>query len=111
MTAFKRVFANYSPSKCRFLKFHLNLHLVETIRLFGSLRVIDTSGGERANKGVKVVYRRTNRKRRDMLRQMAAALARQTIIKEVERERVDPASLLSRNVVQPADTFRGLAFK
>ena len=67
MTAFKRVFANYSTSKCRFLKFHLNLHLVETIRLFGSLRVIDTSGGERANKGVKVVYRRTNRKRRDML--------------------------------------------
>jgi hypothetical protein len=112
MTAFKRLFRNHCKSQCRFLKFHLNLHLVSTIRMWGSLRVIDTGAGERENKGVKAMWLRTSRKRYDMLRQMANLLARRSVIEEVARERgLRGGALPARYHAPPTDIMRGLAYK
>lgn len=59
---FLELFGNISVSHCRFLKYHLTLHLTAVITEYGSLRIVDTRFGETKNKAVKHTYRQTNRK-------------------------------------------------
>ena len=70
LTLFKQLWADLSKSDCRFPKFHYTLHLTSIVEEFGSMRVVDTCQGENKNKLVKKLYKRTNRKRRDMEIQM-----------------------------------------
>ena len=70
LTDFKEEWVGLSKSDCRFPKYHYTLHLTDTIVEMGSMRVVDTCFGESKNKVVKKIYRRTNRKQRNLETQM-----------------------------------------
>ena len=93
---FKETFGHLSKSECRFLKFHMSLHLTYVATEFGSLRTVDLAFGESAHKGVKSVYRMTNRKVREGGRHMYNA----TASKEV--------ALLRRAAAQPGTAYSGV---
>ena len=82
MVNFKNTFGSkqFSHSECGFLKFHLNLHLVETIKEYGSMRIVDTAFGESNNKGVKKIFMRTNRQRLHSAEMMLHATLRRRAI-------------------------------
>ena len=87
LSHFKELFEDVSDSNCRFTKFHLTLHLTYIIHEFGSLRTVDTTFGEGANRFVKQLYRHTNRKRRNLTQHMfVASTRREALGNEARRQ-------------------------
>lgn len=88
MGEFRQMFGHpkISPTKCKFVKNHLNLHLVETIQEFGSMRIVDTTFGESNNKAVKSAFARTNRKTLRCLKHMLSTSSRKGFLEKTTKE-------------------------
>lgn len=102
---FKEIFMCVSKSDCRFMKFHLTLHLPYTIHEWGSMRTVDTAFGEGGNKGVKKLYRATNRRSERQTEQMYDAASTKYAVTQAAASR----GLVQSTIRRPraTDTLRG----
>jgi len=106
MTAFKRVFSEYSRSDCCFQKFHFTLHLLWPIMEWGSLRAVDTCFGEAMQGDVRLTYRQTSRRNATVHSELARATAlARVIVANARRYGISLNPQLRRQ--QQSDCFRG----
>jgi hypothetical protein len=81
MRDFKRVFGVFSPSNCRFMKFHFCLHLLEVLYEWASMRAVDTCFGEAKQRTVRQHFTTTSQRPEHVNRELGNVLARNRHVK------------------------------